>query len=439
MERAKSRTLVELIFSRADPVRWRPSDGLAADRIQALRRQLNWYYRRIEVEQTREEGVSSRQVNELWVEARANEDELLRTIRELPASRQDGFDDPGPAVLEQIRAALRPGTAVLEYFQIADQIVAAVVTRRNTALAEVGSALATASSIRMLDFQLSKFRIKGFDFEEFSEELLAATNHRLEQLYVHLIGPVAAELKECEHVVVVPHGVLHYVPFHALRDGSDYLVDRFTVSYAPSATTYAVCEQKRPKPVGRSLLLGVPDAAAPWIRQEIQSVAAVVPSPQILLGRAATGRKLKSAAPGSRIVHIATHGVFRRDNPMFSRVRLGDSYLTLYDLYHLHLPVELLTLSGCGTGLSVVAAGDELLGLMRGLLCAGAQSLLLTLWDAHDRTTAEFMTVFYGSLAKRLHKGAALREAMRQIRSRYPHPYYWAPFVLVGKVFHDET
>ena len=118
---------------------------------------------------------------------------------------------------------------------------------------------------------------------------------------------------------------------------------------------------------------------------------------------------------------------------MFSSVRLADSYLNMYDLFQLELPVELFTLSGCGTGLSVVAAGDELLGLMRGLLYAGAESLLLTLWDVHDRTTAEFMSKFYSGLEKNRDKARALRAAMLDIRRDYPHPYYWAPFVIVGK------
>src|SRR6202000_1561051 len=122
--------------------------------------------------------------------------------------------------------------------------------------------------------------------------------------------------------------------------------------------------------------------------------------------------------------HIATHGFFRTDNPMFSAVRLGDSNLSLYDLYDLQLPVELLTLSGCATGLNVVAAGDELLGLSRGLLYAGAQTLLLTLWDVHDGSTAEFMRRFYTHLAGGTSKAAALREAILELRERYPHPWH---------------
>ena len=119
---------------------------------------------------------------------------------------------------------------------------------------------------------------------------------------------------------------------------------------------------------------------------------------------------------------------------MFSGIRLGDGILSLYDLYQLRLPAELITLSGCATGLSVVADGDELLGLARGLIYAGAQSALLTLWDVQDSSTAQFMNAFYGHLADCKDKAAALQRAALDIREIYPHPYYWAPFVLLGKV-----
>ena len=118
---------------------------------------------------------------------------------------------------------------------------------------------------------------------------------------------------------------------------------------------------------------------------------------------------------------------------MFSSIRLGDCFLSLFDLYQLRLPVELITLSGCSTGLNVVAAGDELIGLSRGFLHAGAQSLMLSLWNVHDKSTAEFMTAFYTLLQRGKTKVEALRAAMLRLRDIYPHCYYWAPFTLVGR------
>jgi len=119
---------------------------------------------------------------------------------------------------------------------------------------------------------------------------------------------------------------------------------------------------------------------------------------------------------------------------MFSGIRLGDGYLNLYDLYQMRLSARHVTLSGCATGMNFVAAGDELLGLERGLFCAGAASLLLSLWDVHDRSTAELMQAFYKHYIDSGDMAASLQSAMKQIRQQNPHPYFWAPFVLVGQI-----
>jgi CHAT domain-containing protein len=118
---------------------------------------------------------------------------------------------------------------------------------------------------------------------------------------------------------------------------------------------------------------------------------------------------------------------------MFSSIRLGTSHLSLYDMAHLQLPVELIALSGCATGLNVVTPGDELMGLVRGLLQAGAQSLVLSLWDAHDDSTKEFMVEFYTQLQQGRSRAKAMQTAIIRQRERRPHPYHWAPFLLIGK------
>ena len=87
-------------------------------------------------------------------------------------------------------------------------------------------------------------------------------------------------------------------------------------------------------------------------------------------------------------------------------------------------------MSGCGTGLNVVVGGDELLGLVRGLLYAGAQGALVTLWDVNDQSTAEVMRLFYEAVGSQRNKAEALRQATLEVRKQYPHPFYWAPFVL---------
>ena len=178
--------------------------------------------------------------------------------------------------------------------------------------------------------------------------------------------------------------------------------------------------------------MGVPDARAPYILDEVQAVARTFPNARVFLGEEATADRLAAFGPESPFVHLATHGFFRRDNPMFSSIRLGSGPLSVVDLYQLRLSAELVTLSGCGTGLNAIVAGDELLGLVRGLLYAGAQAVQLTLWDAFDMSTAEFMESFYRNQQSSRDKARAMQSAMRNLRERYPHPYYWAPFLLIG-------
>jgi len=285
--------------------------------------------------------------------------------------------------------------------------------------------------LRLLQFQLSKFRLGSEYVRTFEGALQKAVSVHLRELYDELVAPVRDRL-DTWRLVIVPHDFLHYVPFQALFDGDRFLIDTFEVTYAPSASVHHLCATKPRRDVTSSLVLGVPDPATPFIQEEAQSVAGLLPDARLYIGAEANEGALRAHGPDSRFVHIATHGLFRYDNPMFSSLQLGDSRLSLFDIYQLDLAAELVTLSGCGTGLNVVEGGDELMGLVRGLLFAGARAALLTLWDVNDQSTAEFMNLFYQRLVSGSTKAAALRATMRELRNRYPHPFYWAPFIVVG-------
>ena len=437
IEQAKSRSLQDLLFHRGQAL---PAVDAGQSelvrRIRDLREELNWYYHRIELEQLQQEERSPERIEQLEKQAEIREKELLHVLRELPASEPEGVQlRASTAVsLDALRSALAPGAALVEYFQANGRILAALVTRERLEIMPVSLSSRIRDLLRLLQFQLSKFRLGADYFRRFQDSLLQATQAHLRELYQEVLAPLIQRW-EGDHLIVVPHDVLHYLPFHALYDGQQYLIDSCTVSYAPSATIYALCHTRSVNTAGPSLILGVPDPQAPFILQEVQSVAAILPEPELFVGDSATLNVLREKGRRSRIVHIAAHGSFRQDNPMFSGIRLGGSYLGLYDLYQLKLPVDLVTLSGCATGLNVVAAGDELLGLVRGLLCAGAQSLLLTLWEVNDKSTAEFMQSFYRRFRDSGDKPSAFKAATLELRERYPHPYYWAPFLLMGKVF----
>jgi CHAT domain-containing protein len=132
-------------------------------------------------------------------------------------------------------------------------------------------------------------------------------------------------------------------------------------------------------------------------------------------------------------VHLACHGTFRPDNPLFSSLRLGDGWLTVRDAYGLDLNCGLVTLSACETGVNAIAPGDELIGLARGFFSAGAPSLLVSLWTVDDETTAELMASFYTRLQAGDRPATALRYAQRHLLAQHCHPFFWSPFVLLGR------
>ncbi|MGI8962061.1 MAG: CHAT domain-containing protein [Bryobacteraceae bacterium] len=433
IEEAKSRSLRDLIFGRAQP-RGLDEENETGWRIRDLRQSLNWYYHRIEREQLSQHAVSPESIQLLKRQSRACEHELLSLVRELPCSGPAGavLGTSRTSTLGEIRDALDSETALVEYFSIGERFHAALVTQENLTIVPLTLAPRITTHLRMLHFQMSKFRLSAGYIKRFQEPLLRAAQAHLREIYEDIFAPLR-HLLDVHNVLIVPYGPLHSLPFHALFDGEQYLIDRFTVTYAPSASIYALCQREPDNGVGPSLILGVDDAKTPFIRQEAQAVAEVVPEPEVLLGSDATERALREKGRRSRLIHIASHGYFRKDSPMFSAIRLADTYLSLYDLYHMNLPVELLTLSGCVTGSNVVAEGDELLGLARGLLYAGARSLLLSLWDVNDQSTGELMKLFYCHLRSQCTKAEALQRAMSELRMRCPHPYHWAPFKLVGK------
>ncbi len=436
MEAAKSRSMIEMIFQSGQslPLGEAGQSDLVR-RIRDLREELNWYYHRIELEQLRPEEKSRQRIESLQQKAQLHEKELLRTLRELPAHERETARLGAPAdfSVERLQASLPQDATLVEYFSTGDQIVAAVITHKEIHILPVTVLSRVTHFLQLLRFQLSKFRIGSEYVRRFEQPLLRATQSHLESLYGELIAPLRPFFRG-KHLIVVPHGPLHFLPFHALQKGEEYLCDAFTVSYAPSATVFSLCQEKSASVSASSLVLGIADERAPQILDEVQSVTSLLPHSSLYVGDQATSYVLREKGPQSGLLHVATHGFYRQDNPMFSGIRLGDGYLNLYDLYQMRLGAKLVTLSGCATGMNFVAAGDELLGLQRGLFCAGATTLLLSLWDVHDQSTALLMQHFYREYLRTGNMAGALQVAMRQLRQQNSHPYFWAPFVLVGKL-----
>ncbi len=432
IEQAKSRSLADrLAFPWIAPSE---STREIEARVLEIRRDLNWHYRQIEISTVLAKSGLPAQVDNLRIRAREQEDRLVRGLSELRASGAGAsvLDAALPVSLEQIQSSIAPGAMLLEYYEARGAFYVGLVSRDGLRILPLAPAAQVRDRLLHLQFQFDKFRLGSGYQRTFREPMLAATLAHLEELHGLLLEPLRPFL-QAQHLIIAPHGFLHNLPFHALHSGGRYLCDDFSISYAPSASVYALCSRREARLNNSSLVMGIPDDAAPDIATEACLAAAALPNARLLIGPEATEAALRTFGSSSRFIHIATHGLFRRENPMFSSIRMGDSDLSLFDLYQMPLSSELVTLSGCSTGRNVVLGGDELVGLLRGLFYAGAQGILVSLWDVHDRSTAQFMTTFYGGLPSHPNKAEALRRAMCELRQEYPHPYYWAPFILVGK------
>jgi CHAT domain-containing protein len=436
MESAKSRSMTEMIFQSGQTLPLAEiGQSEMVRRIRELREELNWYYHRIEQEQLRPEENSPTRLQQLNQRAVSHENELRRALRELPAHQRESaaLETPGDFSLERIQAALPEDAVLIEYYSSGERLIAGVVSKAGLEIIPVSLMSRVLHTLHLFRFQISKFRMGAAYVQRFERPLLQAAHAHLADLYTELIAPVE-KLIGVKHLVFVPHGALHFLPFHALRTADQFLCDTHTVSYAPSATVLALCQEKSGREVRNSLIMGIPDERAPEILAEVKSVAALLPLAEVFVGSEATTDVLRRLGANTGLLHIATHGSYRQDNPMFSCIRLGDGYLNLYDLYQMRLPSRLVTLSGCATGMNFVSAGDELVGLQRGLFCAGASSLLLSLWDVHDQSTATLMELFYKNYVATQNLPESLRIAMLELRTHNPHPYFWAPFALIGRI-----
>lgn len=422
IQQAKSRGLRDLVFA--------PAEGASdpTGQVHRLREELNWFYHRIEAQEFAQPQEPKGRIGELREQVKERERQLARLIRETPAAGAHSFDESAVISLDAIRGALPEGAALIEYFRSGERLLAAVLTRGGLDLTPLAEIARVAPRLRMLQFQLARIARAP----ESAAAALPAMQVHLRELYEELIAPLRSRLDGCRRLIVAPHDALHQLPFAALMDGAAYLIDTFSIAYAPSASVFALCRTRPRTGASRSLIMGVPDAKAWLIEDEVRAIADLLPDAELYLGQQATAAVLEEKGQSSRLIHIAAHGNFRQDNPLFSNVRLGDGPLNAYDLYRLRLPADLITLSGCVTGVNVLAQGDELLGLERGLLHAGARALLLTLWNVNDSSTAEFMRRFYERLDAFDDQSDAVRSAALEIRERYPNPYFWAPFALIG-------
>ncbi|MCZ7569637.1 MAG: CHAT domain-containing protein [Ardenticatenaceae bacterium] len=446
VERAKSRALLDLVrgaFDLAEAAEPEPGEPAAAAllaELTRLRAELNWLYSQLD------DGDSALQRRSLidWQRAVRHREQALDALQSrLAATRGPAALYAPPIDLATAQRLVPPDTALIEYF-IADGSLLAFVLRDGhvRVFRGLASTAHLTDQVRRLYFQIGRAVRTGRAHGPRAARLLVDARRELAVLQAILLAPLQSVVAGVERLVIIPHGPLHTVPFHALWNGRRYLIEDHEVLYAPSASLLAhtTATKGRDGPLGRlppsspgeALVVGVPDAVAPQIGDEARRVAEVLGTDWLLLGASATAERVALAARQAAVIHLACHGRFSAESPLASGLKLADRWLTVRDIYALRLQAALVTLSGCETGRTAISWGDELVGLVRGFFAAGAPSLVVSLWTVNDESTAELMTGFYNAWQAGAPIAAALRAAQCELLATRPHPVFWAPFILVG-------
>jgi CHAT domain-containing protein len=484
VERAKSRLLLERVQAALEGRTIGPATSPEMEaRLGALRAELSRGYHRLNA---LDEGEARRlgtreagEANTLVTLERAYRAMLQEA--ELADIDSSSVATPLPAIVgaATLQAALQPNEALIEFYVVQEQVCAFIVTaRRVRILRNISSLTEVTFNSRRLRFQLQRAGSGGALSQRHARRFSAEARDVLARLYDLLLRPLE-EILTAEKIVLIPYASLHGLPFHAFYDGTQYALERWECVYAPSAaiwyesarhgnaqeghvtpnlpaasespytaktpefpnTKYQTPNTRTPEhPNTRlpgaqrsALLMGVPDPGIEMVAEEVDRLAALLPQSRVLRGQEATLAAFHAHASDSRLIHLATHALYRADNPLFSGLRFADGWLLARDLYEMKLDCDLATLSACQTGVTFVEAGDELFGLQRGFLAAGARSVAASLWLADDAATAALMEQFYSRLAQGMSKAAALRAAQRHTLRQYPHPYHWAAFILIGE------
>ena len=335
-----------------------------------------------------------------------------------------------PVTLAQTQALLPEGTTLLEYLVSAREVLVWVVERQGNRVVR----LPVERSALLADVQAFRTAIAD-------RAALPDVQARARALYDTLVAK-ALPAVHGDRLLIVPHDVLHYLPFAALRDpDGHWLVERFTLTTLPSASVLKYLGDKGAGAGAATLAIGNPDLGPGlelrFAEREARLVAADRgPTSTVLVRGEATEARAKSLLGAAGVVHFATHGELNENDPLSSALLLApgggeDGRLEVREVLGLDMHARLVVLSACETGLGKLSRGDELVGLQRAFLYAGTPAVVTTLWKVDDRASFELVRVFYERLAT-ADSAPALRQAQVEVMKTYAHPFAWAAFVITG-------
>lgn len=323
----------------------------------------------------------------------------------------------------------KPALALIEYFTTGDETLIFVIRREYD-----------EPKVEEVKFPLGELHklVKNFRSKV---ESLSDVDDELEQLSQHFIKPVLDKgyLSGNDYLYIVPHGDLHYLPFHAFVHDGGYLGEQFPIVYLPSASVLRFCQAKRKESKETCLSIGVgreidSEMVKRSFHQEAEWVANLF-GERALMGLEASKQRVQEESKDKDVIHFSCHGLFDTKQPMSSGLLLSDGknlpvdgekytlrtvekgeFLTARDVLSMELHANLVTLGGCQTGVNDVKPGDELIGLTRSFIYAGTPSVLVSLWNVDTYSAQALMEKFYRFWKEDgLTKISALHRAQKEV------------------------
>lgn len=314
------------------------------------------------------------------------------------------------------------------------------------------------------------------------ERDLAKLREQSGALFVTLFGRLSRQIEPGQRLIVVPDGLLHYLPFEALIHNGHYLVEDHQISYLPSASMLMQRQDsrgeagtgdrmeliafgdpvfspelkasviKKPRSGPIDVIRNARDSRGfqlpplPRTRDEVKYIASLFPPDRtrLYLDKDSTEDAVKrEQLRRYRRLHFATHSLIDERSPSRSAVVLTldadpdeDGFLEVSEISELDLDCDIVVLSACQTGRGQLLSGEGIVGLSRAFLYAGARALVVSFWNVSDISTGQLMKSFYRHLTAGIGNAAALRESKLQMLKsdkETRHPYYWSSFVIIGK------
>ncbi len=489
-EKYKAKTLLDIVSSAQNLLQTTLPDS-ARKALKQVARDIETAHR--ELSQQLDRGEQNKE-RALKLDQRVTRLELkqARLIATLAGDQKRYFNLTSTNVVNMAQvqqSLLRPKQALLEYILSPQAISVFLISQKKTTYLTlpIRREELLAMLTRLSPIFSQNEEIAAGDLNIFNAAMADFSVQPLQALYAALIAPIEQGLAETEELIIVPDDLLFYIPFEMLISdtsaivnrydfsNSQFLLERFAISYASSASLLQEGLLRERRPTAGILALGNPQLAhetaaaserlfaskspdfssneqglrpLPFAAAEVTAIGDKIrmDGNRILTGPDATESQVKQYSKDFRVIHLATHFVADDNQPLYSKIALArdssgseDGFLQTHEVFNLNLNADLIVLSACNTGLGHLRRGEGIVGAARAFQFAGAPSLVASLWNVSDRSTSDIMVRFYENLQAGMPQNIALQRAkldfIRTSPEDWRDPFYWAPFILIGK--HD--